>query len=503
MGRTYLFRAVKRALGGAVGGSSALSRRHFLITAAAAAACRPVERAPALGATAIVGAGAAGLTIAYRLNAAGQPATLYEAGERLGGRMFTRRDFTEEGLFCELGGEFVDTNHTALISLARELGVGIERLSPPGAADGDYYHFGDWLYSAHDMVRGDGVGGFTRIAEIIAADQDALLDAEENWTERARALDQMSLKAYLDGLRARAPRWAIDLLDTAYLGEFGIPTDQQSALNLVDFISADVSDGFKIFGESDEAWRIAGGSSTLIEALAARLGDGAALKTRFVLRGAARTETGVKLSFDTPQGLVESEHPRVVFALPFTKLRAIEGIDTLGLGADTLRAIRELGYGDNAKLMVATNARPWRDAAGLPRGPASAFYSDRFQVAWDSSRAQPGVGGVLTNFLSGQDNREAALSALTDGMQRISPAIAAALDPTRAAWMAWRTQPFALGSYAGALVGQYTTLLEATAAPSEDGRIHLAGEHTSADFIGFMNGAVESGERCAAALLMA
>jgi monoamine oxidase len=69
--------------------------------------------------------------------------------------------------------------------------------------------------------------------------------------------------------------------------------------------------------------------------------------------------------------------------------------------------------------------------------------------------------------------------------------------------MAWRQQPFNLGSYAGAKVGQYTTLLEETATPSEDGRIHFAGEHTSIDFLGFMNGAVESGERVAAALLEA
>ncbi|HRK65736.1 MAG TPA: FAD-dependent oxidoreductase, partial [Terricaulis sp.] len=65
----------------------------------------------------------------------------------------------------------------------------------------------------------------------------------------------------------------------------------------------------------------------------------------------------------------------------------------------------------------------------------------------------------------------------------------------------WRQQPFTLGSYAAARVGQYTTLLENTATPSSDGRIHFAGEHTSIDFLGFMNGAVESGERVAAEIL--
>jgi monoamine oxidase len=65
----------------------------------------------------------------------------------------------------------------------------------------------------------------------------------------------------------------------------------------------------------------------------------------------------------------------------------------------------------------------------------------------------------------------------------------------------WQRQPFALGSYSTIRVGHYTTLVEHCGTPSEDGRIHFAGEHTSIDFMGFMNGAVESGERAAAALL--
>ena len=49
--------------------------------------------------------------------------------------------------------------------------------------------------------------------------------------------------------------------------------------------------------------------------------------------------------------------------------------------------------------------------------------------------------------------------------------------------------------------GQYTTLLEVAAEPALDGRLQFAGEHTSADFLGFMNGGVESGNRAAAALI--
>ena len=49
--------------------------------------------------------------------------------------------------------------------------------------------------------------------------------------------------------------------------------------------------------------------------------------------------------------------------------------------------------------------------------------------------------------------------------------------------------------------GQYTTLVEIASEPALDGRLQFAGEHTSSDFLGFMNGGVVSGNRTAAALI--
>src|SRR5262249_10470976 len=56
---------------------------------------------------AILGAGAAGLTAAYRLDKAGVRCEIFEASARTGGRMFTKHDFNQDGMFCELGGELV------------------------------------------------------------------------------------------------------------------------------------------------------------------------------------------------------------------------------------------------------------------------------------------------------------------------------------------------------------------------------------------------------------
>ena len=65
---------------------------------------------PGPSSIAIVGGGVAGLTAAYRVQQHGAKPVLFEASNRWVGRMFTQYDFYK-GMFCELGGEFVDTAH--------------------------------------------------------------------------------------------------------------------------------------------------------------------------------------------------------------------------------------------------------------------------------------------------------------------------------------------------------------------------------------------------------
>jgi monoamine oxidase len=63
----------------------------------------------------------------------------------------------------------------------------------------------------------------------------------------------------------------------------------------------------------------------------------------------------------------------------------------------------------------------------------------------------------------------------------------------------WTAYPWTKGSYSYWKVGQYTRFSGAESARS--GNCHFAGEHTSQDFQGYLNGAVESGARAAAEIL--
>jgi monoamine oxidase len=153
--------------------------------------------------------------------AAGASPVLFEASNRWGGRMFTVYDFYK-GMFIELGGEFVDTNHEDLQKLAGELGVGLERLYSEGDGS-DLYFFKGAFHTPNDMIDpAKKTGAFVPIAKQIAADAKKLTDKSDNWTSHARKLDQMSLKAYLqqspqdvaeDGRQPRSERRDVLVLD--------------------------------------------------------------------------------------------------------------------------------------------------------------------------------------------------------------------------------------------------------------------------------------------------
>jgi len=83
----------------------------------------------------------------------------------------------------------------------------------------------------------------------------------------------------------------------------------------------------------------------------------------------------------------------------------------------------------------------------------------------------------------------------------MSPKMAERLDPAAVTSFFWSTYAYTRGSYAGAKVGQYTTMLEVAGEPALDGRLQFAGEHTGGEYTGYMNSAIKSGNLAAANLM--
>ena len=492
--------------------ASRVSRRDFvrmlsaagLLTAAgglvphlarAAASPSPMPSAGGGDPVAIIGAGVAGLTAAYRLHQAGIPCEIFEGSERTGGRILTKNDFNKDAMFCELGGELVDSNHEDLIALAGELGVEIQELKG-GDAGVDLYYFGGKYYTDKELIP-----AFEPFAKKLAADFEGVLDKDEEFTEKAGTFDKMSLAEYLTETGKGVEKWVVDMLRVAYTIEYGRDLDEQSALNLIAYLSADTSQGFKLFGDSDESKRIKGGSSSLPNALAKAIDGKVKINKGYRLAKIGQAGPNMTLSFATDGGTKSLKFTRAICAIPFTMLRQVEGVKTLGLSKEKQKAIAELGYGNNSKVMYGFTERWWRNpAVKLPEQNNGSVFTDLpLQCTWETSRGQTGESGILTNFLGGSASKNFTterFDKFKEELNRVFPGISDKFDGKRA-MMNWPEYKFTRGSYTCPLVGQYTTLLAAAAPAELDGRLVFAGEHTSGDFSGFMNGAVESGNRAA------
>src|SRR5712692_7559375 len=125
--------------------SGRLTRRALVAgtagTALSLRAGRAFAAAPQRVDVVVVGAGLAGLVCAYELRRAGRSVTVLEARNRPGGRVYTVRKGFASGQHAEGGGEFIDTEHTAVLSYARHFGLALEdlRTEPDGHLDGVVY----------------------------------------------------------------------------------------------------------------------------------------------------------------------------------------------------------------------------------------------------------------------------------------------------------------------------------------------------------------------------
>ena len=442
----------------------------------------------------IIGAGIAGLTCAHRLRQAGIGARVYEAQERIGGRMFSLRNHFADGQVCELGGELIDTGHARIRALAAELGLELDDLSAdPTAASGDIWFCGGRRYGEDEVLR-----EFAPLALAVKRDADTLPEADVTSAAPggAEALDRESLTQWLD--RNGASGWLRRLIEVAYTTEMGLECDQQSALNFIDFIGTE-PDRFRIFGESDERFHVHGGNDQIPQRLAMKLAD--AITTGAVLEALRQTADGTHvLTFRRGAGAFDVRARRVVLALPFTTLRNVH-LD-LALPPAKRRAIAELRYGTNAKLMIGCNERVWRTR----HASSGSTYSDLApQTTWETSRMQSGAAGILTNFVGGRHGLaigegtpkyQADLAA--QQLDAIFPGLAASRDGAREARFHWPTHPWTQGSYACFMPGQWTTIRGAIG--ESVGNLHFAGEHCAFDNQGFMEGGCETGEWAARAI---
>ncbi len=442
----------------------------------------------------IIGAGIAGLNCAYQLKKSGLSATIYEAATRTGGRIFTAKNILAPGLTTELGGEYIDSSHEDMLQLSQELGLNlIDKFSLESNHIKDRFYIDGRFYSEAEVIK-----AFEPYASRIAMDINSLPEVMtyDDYDAVTLKFDRMSLHAYLDSIGMTG--FIRKGIEIAYLTEYGLETDVQSSINFLYLFVPDTSEGFEAFGYSDERYKIEGGNQLVTNALYKKVENRVNLGHQLVK--IKQNAAGYVLYFTNTNGFTTTVYADIIVsAIPFTLLREVE-ID-VALPQWKTNAIKNLGYGTNAKLLLGFNKRIWENY-----NYSEYVVTDKeIQTGWDNSVGQPGVSGGFTVFQGG--NKGIELGAGTPEqqapkfiaqMEQMWPGAAMAFNGN-VKRMHWPSYPFTKGSYACYKVGQYTTIRGAEIKPI--GNFHFAGEHCSSENQGYMNGGAETGRLAAEAIL--
>jgi monoamine oxidase len=431
-----------------------------------------------------VGGGLAGLAAAWELRRRGIPVRVLEARTRLGGRIHTLRGYFAGGQYADLGGEFVDVNHTTLLAYLKEMDVPVARV-PKGR---EALFFNGQFKDADDI--GEYGRGVEQDVERFEGQSEWLAtlipDPRRPWKglDPAR-IDRISLAEWMDRL---------DLLPfvkkyyTAWLS--GCYATDLRDLSLLMY-ARDMKVYAHVPSEGILAYRIAGGSDALATAFGARLGDSVELEAE--VEAVEHDAAGVRVHYRRGGRARTVDGAYAVLAVPTTILRTIDVRPALS--PQKRESIKQMAYGGLAKVLLQYRRRFWRQ-----RGFSGFAITDLpVHCTWDTTGNQAGRRGILTCFLGGKDAErlgamrppERIASALAQ-VEQMYPGSRRLFE--QGASIYWNDQRFTRGSYSHYSPGTMTAIGPVIALP--EGRVHFAGEHT--DMVqGYMEGAVASGRRAA------
>jgi monoamine oxidase len=228
------------------------------------------------------------------------------------------------------------------------------------------------------------------------------------------------------------------------------------------------------------------------------------------------SDGSVTLTFDRAGGgTVDVVADYVLLAFPFTVLRFVD-YAAAGFDARKDMAIQQQGGGVNGKLNLQFSRRLWNEDGPWGRGSGSSFSETGYQASWECTRGDPGAHGILVKYTGGDTTRgmrqrhpygnaldndveSDAIEALAQ-LEVVYPGISALWNGKAAGSMA-HTDPRFYSSYAYYKVGQTTQI--AGYERVRQGNVFFAGEHTSTDWLGYLDGAAAEGLRAGAEMVAA
>lgn len=428
----------------------------------------------------VIGAGFAGLACAERLVGFGHDVRVLEASPRVGGRVLTFQNGTAlaPNRITEGGGELIGSNHPAWLGLAKRFGLTMRDVTEEEGFT--------------PLMFGGAILGPGQVEQIYEAMDAALarmtedargIDANAPWNApNALELDARTTRQWIESLGLDDT--PTDVIDTQFRADNGVDTEEQSYLGN---LAAVAGGGLEKYWTESEVYRCEQGNQALARALAGALGP------QRIVTGAPVTRVAKQSNgtWRVESGSAKFEADQVVLAVPASVWKdiAFGGASEGGFGLSEYPP----QMGANTKYLSVLETPVWRESGRVPDALGDTVVS----MTWNCSDNQKGTGPVVLNAFNGGSDakRASAMSAAqrreeyTTHLDRFFPGYADALRGVR--FMDWPGFKYTKASYSFPAPNELTSrgaLLHKT----HDG-LHVAGEHCCHAFVGYMEGALQSG----------
>lgn len=434
----------------------------------------------------IIGAGPSGLSAARQLVRQGVDAIVLEARDRVGGRTLSQT--LDNGVTIDIGGQWVAPTQGRVLALAAELGLGIFPTYEDGdgvvLSAGEASRFSATSDFEEETVNADIARGRARLEALAAS---IPLDAPWEHPEAA-LLDRMTYAEWIDrNLETDFGKW---LFNFNAPGVFSVDASELSMLHVAFYFGA--GGGFGVVtgtrgGGQDSRFHT--GMQQLSLGMASELGD--RICTNEVVVKIEQSNQGIRVISESSVTMARY----AIVAISPTLAGRIRYLPPMPAARDGL--MQRMPMGTAIKMMLVYDRPFWRD-----QGLSGFALTDHDvpQLIYDNSPAD-GSCGILLGFTEGLPARRwIAEPQEARRAEAIRTAVACfgeeASRPIEFIDKSWTEEEFSRGCYAGTMTpGTWTTFGHALRPPV--GRIHWAGTETATFWNGYVEGAIQAGERAA------
>jgi monoamine oxidase len=411
------------------------------------------------------------LRAATLLRQGGRQVVVLEARERSGGRVLTVRAPFDDGLVGEAGPIRIAGAHRTVLRAVREHRLTLVPFESSNGAPLD-------PAPAPTGLRPDehGLSARALLERYVGALPNSLAEAVASDATYAawREYDRVTWPEWLRQ-RGASPE-AVRLMTQ------GGDSSSLSALYVLRL--------FAMLRASSQLFKIAGGMDRLPQAMTQALGGSVRYQSPVVR--ISRAAGSVSIEYETAGRLDRLMADRVILTVPLTTLRQIEFRPRLSAAKE--QAIAAPPYYPGSRILLQSRDRFW-NRAGL-NGSARTARAEIWDAAYDRQGPARGLLGATTGAsFAGKTDAQ----SLAFGVELVAdafPGIRSAFE--KGIVHQWAQDRWSQGAFVAFAPGQLTALLPELARP--DDRVHFAGEHTSS-WMGWMEGALESGERAAREIL--